>query len=308
VEIGPRVPGAARLQLADGIPLLRPEEQVFTAMLEGWRHQQLARNLALATIAARERAARAFTAHADAFPWLWTAAMLDEWLGDLRAVRGLRRSTLRGYQEAIRMLCLSLTDPAYGWTGECETRFGTHPVQVVHEWNTAVHVRQAEGDPIKSSCAGSRCCWSGSSRPPPATPGTASARPARTARRHVRRPGRYLPATHRAHHRPARRPRQARCRRTQEDHRTRPATSNVLTSTNTTAWTHACPGDFRRPRRSNPRFRVQHQHQLRKPGAGEGAKADHVDTLDLFHTMEAYFTWYPTEHPRAPPPRRARTR
>jgi hypothetical protein len=27
--------------------------------------------------------------------------------------------------------------------------------------------------------------------------------------------------------------------------------------------------------------------------AGEGAKADHVDSLDLFHTMEAYFTWYP---------------
>jgi hypothetical protein len=75
--------------------------------------------------------------------------MLDEWLGDLRAVRGLRRSTLRGYQEAIRMLCLYLTDPAYGWAGECETRFGTHPVQVVHEWNTAVHVQQAEGDPIK---------------------------------------------------------------------------------------------------------------------------------------------------------------
>ena len=27
--------------------------------------------------------------------------------------------------------------------------------------------------------------------------------------------------------------------------------------------------------------------------AGEHAKADYVDTLDLFHTMEAYFTWYP---------------
>jgi protocatechuate 4,5-dioxygenase beta chain len=27
--------------------------------------------------------------------------------------------------------------------------------------------------------------------------------------------------------------------------------------------------------------------------AGEGIGADHVDTLDLFHTMEAYFTWYP---------------
>jgi protocatechuate 4,5-dioxygenase beta chain len=31
--------------------------------------------------------------------------------------------------------------------------------------------------------------------------------------------------------------------------------------------------------------------------AGEGAKADHVDSLDLFHTMEAYFTWYPNGVP-----------
>ena len=131
------VAGAARLRLANGVPLLRPEEQVFTAMLQGWRHQQLARNLSLATIAVRERAARALAAHADAFPWAWSAALLDEWLGDLRAVRGLRRSTLRGYQEAIRLLCVYLTDPAYGWPGECETNSGTHPVQVVHEWNTA---------------------------------------------------------------------------------------------------------------------------------------------------------------------------
>ncbi len=27
--------------------------------------------------------------------------------------------------------------------------------------------------------------------------------------------------------------------------------------------------------------------------AGAGEKADYADTLDLFHTMEAYFTWYP---------------
>jgi protocatechuate 4,5-dioxygenase, beta chain len=27
--------------------------------------------------------------------------------------------------------------------------------------------------------------------------------------------------------------------------------------------------------------------------AGAGAKADYSDSLDLFHTMEAYFTWYP---------------
>jgi protocatechuate 4,5-dioxygenase beta chain len=31
--------------------------------------------------------------------------------------------------------------------------------------------------------------------------------------------------------------------------------------------------------------------------AGEGQKADHVDSLDLFHTMEAYFTWYPNGVP-----------
>jgi protocatechuate 4,5-dioxygenase beta chain len=31
--------------------------------------------------------------------------------------------------------------------------------------------------------------------------------------------------------------------------------------------------------------------------AGQGAKADHVDSLDLFHTMEAYFTWYPNGVP-----------
>ena len=27
--------------------------------------------------------------------------------------------------------------------------------------------------------------------------------------------------------------------------------------------------------------------------AGENAMADYADSLDLFHTMEAYFTWYP---------------
>ena len=31
--------------------------------------------------------------------------------------------------------------------------------------------------------------------------------------------------------------------------------------------------------------------------AGAGAKADHVDSLDLFHTREAYFTWYPNGAP-----------
>jgi site-specific recombinase XerD len=97
----------------------------------------------------RAKGVRRFAAHAACYPWLWTAALFDEWCTDLRAVRGLRRSTMRGYQEAVRLFCMYVTDPGYGWAAECEQRFGTHPVQVCHEWNTAVHVQDAEGDPAK---------------------------------------------------------------------------------------------------------------------------------------------------------------
>jgi integrase/recombinase XerC len=143
------VPGAAGLHLAAGVPMLRPEEQVFAAMLAGWRNQQVARNLAISTVESRERVVRAFAAHAHALPWTWTPGQVDEWCTDLRAVRGLRRSTLRTYQEVVRGFCAYVTDPAYGWPGECERRFGTHPVQVCFEWNTAVHAQEAEADPAK---------------------------------------------------------------------------------------------------------------------------------------------------------------
>ena len=56
-----QAPGSAGLQLAGGAPLLRPEEQVLEAMLEGWRAQQLARNLAFSTIGKRLAAIAAFT-------------------------------------------------------------------------------------------------------------------------------------------------------------------------------------------------------------------------------------------------------
>jgi len=60
--------GSAGLHLAGGAPLLRLEEQVLEAMHEGWRAQQVARNLALSTIGKRLSAIRAFDRHADAFP------------------------------------------------------------------------------------------------------------------------------------------------------------------------------------------------------------------------------------------------
>ncbi|WP_370652986.1 tyrosine-type recombinase/integrase [Frankia sp. CIT1] len=122
---------------------------MFAAMLEGWTSQQLARNLAVGTVEGRVRVVRAFAEHAQAFPWGWTSQMVDEWGTDLRAVRNLRRSTLRNYQEAVRLFCSYVTDPAYSWSDRCQQQFGTHPVQVCHEWNTAVHAQQAESDPGK---------------------------------------------------------------------------------------------------------------------------------------------------------------
>lgn len=138
--------GSAGLLLVDGVTLLHPAEQVFEAILAGWRDQQLARNLALSTIEGRAGHVRAFAAHANAFPWQWSAQMADEWFGDLRSVRHCARSTVRGYQNAVRLFCAFLIDPAYGWAGQCLDRFGTHPIQVIHEWNTAAHVSVTEGE------------------------------------------------------------------------------------------------------------------------------------------------------------------
>ncbi|MEU9338898.1 tyrosine-type recombinase/integrase [Streptomyces sp. NPDC048290] len=143
------VPGAAGLHLVDGVPLLRPEEQVLAAMLTGFANQHLARNLARTTVEGRENTVKAFAAYVNAYPWLWTPAMVDEWLGDLRSLRDLKRSTIRSYSEAVRAFCHFITDPLYEWTATCEERFGTHPVPVVHEWNTAVHVLDNEADAKK---------------------------------------------------------------------------------------------------------------------------------------------------------------
>jgi integrase/recombinase XerC len=143
------MPGAAGLHLAAGVPLLRAEEQVFAAMVEGWRDQQLARNLALATAEGRVRVVRALAEHAGAFPWDWSPRMVEAWCAHLRTARRVRHSTVRNYQEAVRLFCDFVTDPAYGWQEQCLTRFGTHPVQVIHEWNTAAHTQDVESDPSK---------------------------------------------------------------------------------------------------------------------------------------------------------------
>ncbi len=144
-----RGPGDASLHLADGVALLRPEEQVFQAMLDGWRNQQLRRNLGFGTVNAREAIVRRFHAFAGSEPWEWSAADVDEFFMQRRAIPALAQSTLLGYQLALRAFLAYLVDPAYGWSEACEERFGTHPTQVCHEWNTARHTQDAIARPKK---------------------------------------------------------------------------------------------------------------------------------------------------------------
>jgi len=103
--------GSASLVLADGVPLLHPDTQLFDAMLEGWRNQMLARNLAPATIRNQIGQVRAFAAHANDYPRQRSWSIADEWFADLRSVRHVSVSTVRGYQVAIRGFCRFITGP-----------------------------------------------------------------------------------------------------------------------------------------------------------------------------------------------------
>lgn len=60
----------------------------------------------------------AFARHVNAFPWQWSSAMV-EWLGDLRSLRELKRSTIRSYSEVLRACCEFATDPACEWAAIC---------------------------------------------------------------------------------------------------------------------------------------------------------------------------------------------
>ncbi|WP_433521336.1 hypothetical protein ACQPZ2_28850 [Nocardia pseudovaccinii] len=62
-------------------------------------------------------------------------------------MRGLALSTVRAYQLAIRSFLAYVCEPLYGWDVECEKRFGTHPIQISHDWNSAKHIQDVEGRP-----------------------------------------------------------------------------------------------------------------------------------------------------------------
>ena len=140
---------SGRVYVVGSVPLLHPEAQTVEEMLEGWRNQQLCRNLDHETIAGRIRIVQRFVEVTNEFPWTWTPAMAEEFFGDLRAIHRRKQSTIRGYQNALRLFCSYVSHPDYGWDRVCEQRFGTHPAQVFFEWNTATHVQDNEQSPEK---------------------------------------------------------------------------------------------------------------------------------------------------------------
>ena len=147
------VPGAAPgLFVLGRQRLLRPDEQVFEAMLAGWRDQQLSRNLGEATVRRRLEGVRRFQRFTSDWPWRWRPVDLEEFTAQLRGERRAR-STIRSYHGDLRLFCEYAADPRYEWTAVCERLFGTHPAQICFEWNTAVHAAEYEGEPGRRALA-----------------------------------------------------------------------------------------------------------------------------------------------------------
>ncbi|MGH8975919.1 MAG: hypothetical protein ACRD0C_22255 [Acidimicrobiia bacterium] len=132
----------------EGVAHLDPERSVFEAMLAGWEQQQQSRMLRGNTIGGRLWLVRRFAEFTNEYPWQWRPQDLEDFSSSLRSGSDpLAFSTIRGYQHILGLFYEFVADARYGWGAECETRFGTHPVQICHEWNTARHRSDYEGDP-----------------------------------------------------------------------------------------------------------------------------------------------------------------
>lgn len=141
------VPGSVRLHLVDGLPLLRPDEQVFEAVIKGRRNHQLARNLSPGSSMTR-------TARSAPLP------------GTPMRCRGSgRRSTSMSGRsisgpctDASAPPCATIRDPydssATSWptrpTADATSACGTSvPTQSRWSttWNAATHADEAECEP-----------------------------------------------------------------------------------------------------------------------------------------------------------------
>ncbi len=146
---GGELAGSAQLVLVSGVAQLRPEDAMYEGMLRGWRAQQHARGPRSDTIEGREHLVRRFLEATNEYPWNWTAGHVEEWILSLTGERHLAVSTIRAYQVDLRLFSEYICDTRYGWVPACEEAFGAgvHPVPILHEWNTVVHLNDYEGSP-----------------------------------------------------------------------------------------------------------------------------------------------------------------
>lgn len=139
--------GSAALLLVPGVAHLDPQRAAFEAMVDGWAIQQRARNLKSKTIAPRLSLVQRLAEFSNQYPWQWTAGEVEAFLAGLRSgPRPVSGSTLRNYEVGLRLFLDYVSDARYGWPAACLERFGSAPVQVLHEWNTVAHVTEYEGD------------------------------------------------------------------------------------------------------------------------------------------------------------------
>jgi len=109
----------------EDVSLLRADETVFNAMLDGWRAQMLARGLDVNTIKARGRLISRFVEFTNEYPWRWRPIDVDQFLADLRSQETpIALTTLRSYSNMISMFCSYVIDSRYGWVTFCEKQFG----------------------------------------------------------------------------------------------------------------------------------------------------------------------------------------
>lgn len=131
------IPQVLRL---DDVSLLRADDTVFTAMVDGWRAQMLARGLAVDTIKGRCGVVARFIEFTNEYPWRWRPLDVDQFLAHLRSQDPpIALSTLRSYSNTISMFCSYVSDSRYGWVAFCEKQFGDVPSQICFEWNTPQH-------------------------------------------------------------------------------------------------------------------------------------------------------------------------
>lgn len=146
-------PGRIPAFLADGdLGLLRADDRVFEAMLDGWRAHLLARGLTTSYIKSSSSIVSRFQEHSNEYPWSWSAHHVEEFLADRRSSgRPVTISTLRANAGAIRAFCTYLTDPRYEWVPFCEKIFQNIPAQVVFEWNSPRHTTDDAAPPRRRS-------------------------------------------------------------------------------------------------------------------------------------------------------------